>query len=177
MRPLADWRSDAARLSAEEFCTLHRYPLLIHCKTSGELQPVDQTHGLTIDRAIISDRRDDNSRWSAALSDYGAFVVKTRQAGRSVDVTIGCSSQCDIQIDDISISKLHALMIEDRSGWHVRDASSLTGVRVNDTDVGDDPSGFGDPLCSGDRITFGVVDLIFLLPREVFQLVRGLNPG
>ena len=171
MRPLADWRSDAGRLSAEEFCTLHTHPLLIHCKTSGELHRVDQTQGLTIDRAMISDRRDDNSRWSAALSDYGAFVVKTRQPGRSVDVTIGCSSQCDIQIDDVSISKLHALMIEDRSGWHVRDASSLTGVRVNDSDVGD------DPLCSGDRITFGVVDLIFLLPREVFQLVRGLNPG
>lgn len=167
LRDLVAWRSDVERYSLDEFCRVHAHPLLVHCRTTGELQPVDRTHGLTIDRAIVTDRLDGG--WSARLGDYAAAEVVARNPARSTDITIGCSSHCDIQLNDASVSKLHALMSREIDGWHVRDASSLTGIRVNDAEPG------LEPLVSGDRISIGLVELIFLLPPEVYRLVRGLG--
>jgi hypothetical protein len=166
MRPLSDWAVGIQSSSRDEFCRLFYQPVLVRCRAMGELQPVDRTHGLTIDRPAPA--RLGDGKWSATLDDYTACAVQARERGRT-EVTIGCSSKCDIQFNDASVSKTHAVMWREIDGWHIRDASSLTGVSVNDA------MPTAAPLASGDRITLGVIELIFLMPRELYRFVRGLS--
>jgi hypothetical protein len=167
MKPLAEWQPEVKLLTVKDFCSLHIDPFLIHCESSGILRPVDQTRGLTMDRAIIADQHV-NHAWSPALVDYKAVEVRAKDPECN-EITIGCSSRCDIQLNDMTVSKHHAIFVRSQAGWVVRDASSLTGTRVNDIEPG------SEPLCSGDRISFGVADLIFMMPREVYMLIKGLD--
>lgn len=169
MIALASWQPDAKALAAAEFCARHPHPVLVRCDTSSPLHPNEQTRGLTIDRVVIADRRGGTRPWSNTVGDYVAYEVRARHPERTADITIGCSSACDIQLDDTSVSKLHATLSATQAGWLVRDVSSLVGVRVNDFEPTE------APLASGDRITIGTVDLLFLMPREVHTLLRRLQ--
>jgi hypothetical protein len=169
VKPLAVWQPDAKRFTEPQFCAAYPHPFLVYCVKAGALRPVDRTHGLTIDRAVVAPTP--NKDLSSALDDYVALPVRSSSSGRSSEITLGCSHHCDLQINDVSVSKLHAYMAEDRTGWHIRDAASLTGTRVNDLEPG------VEPLGSGDRISVGLIDLIFLMPAEVYNLIRRLDVG
>jgi hypothetical protein len=168
VRPLADWRYDANRLDEIEFCAAHPHPLLVHCTTGYQLRPVERI-GLTIDRAVLAP----SSRPAMAasgLDDYRAALVKPRAGRRGFQLAIGCELDCDIHIDDVTVSTLHAHMTQDRHGnWYVQDAGSTTGTHVNDRDPCET-----QVLRSGDRISLGMVDLVFYLPSQVYHLIRRL---
>lgn len=72
-------------------------------------------------------------------------------------VAIGRSREADIVVADPNVSRRHAELRRDESGWHVVDLGSTNGIRVNGRRV--DQVG----LSPGDRITVGVTDLTFEL--------------
>ena len=168
MKPLAAWSYDANQLDELAYCAKHPYPLLVHMAGGYTLHPVEKGH-LTMDRAILSPvkRRADTP---SALDDYSAVAVR-QTVGKFVELTVGCDRKiCDILINDITISRVHAHMLQDRHGnWYINDASSTTGTFVNDKDPL--PT---QVLVSGDRITFGMVDVTFYLPSQAFALIRRL---
>ena len=168
MKPLAAWSYDANHLDELAYCAKYPYPLLVHMAGGYTLHAVEKAH-LTMDRAILSPvkRRGD---MSSAIDDYSAVAVR-HTVGQFVELTVGCDRMiCDILINDITISRMHAHMLQDRHGnWYLNDASSTTGTFVNDKD----PSPT-QVLVSGDRITFGMVDLTFYLPSQAFALIRRL---
>ena len=167
MTPLSEWRSLVAGATRAEFVAAHAHPFLV-LSLAKPLSPVSGgTQGLTIDRMILPGSGDAQS--PIGLANYLVAAVKSSEASRAKEVTIGCSSHCDVQINDTSVSKLHAYLVHKADGWHVSDASSLAGTRVNDEDPG------ASPLQSGDRISIGLVDLVFLLPDELFVLVQQLS--
>ncbi len=51
-----------------------------------------------------------------------------RQANR---LTIGRSKRCSIQLDDWDVAPIHATLEQFDDGWHLRDAGSERGLRVN----------------------------------------------
>jgi pSer/pThr/pTyr-binding forkhead associated (FHA) protein len=160
--------ADANRLGELEYCAAHPHPLLVHCRTTYQLRPVDKS-GMTIDRVVL-DRVVRPHSTPSGLDEYSAVPVRSRMGTRAFDLTVGCNPDCDIHIDDSSLSNLHARMTQDRHGnWYIQDASSLTGTHVN----GKDPIETR-PLVSGDLISFGMVDVTFLLPSQVYRLVRML---
>lgn len=72
-------------------------------------------------------------------------------------VAIGRSREADIVVADPNVSRRHAELRRDESGWHVVDLGSTNGIQVNGRRV--DQVG----LSPGDRITIGVTDLTFEL--------------
>lgn len=167
MTPLSALRAEVERLSAAEFCAAHPHPYFVVSVAAAPLSPVDGTQGLTIDRVVVPA---DGAKLTqpAGLDDFLAAPIKSQQSSSAKDITIGCSSHCDVRINDTSVSKLHAYLLERTDGWHVEDASSLTGTRVNDLQPG------SAALESGDRVTIGLVDLVFLQAGELYQLVHQL---
>ncbi len=168
MKPLAAWSYAANVLDELGFCEKYPYPLLVHAAGGYALHPIEKGH-LTMDRAILSPvkRRGD---MPSAMDDYSAVAVR-QTVGKFVELTVGCDrTVCDIVINDITISRVHAHMLHDRHGnWYINDASSTTGTFVNDKD----PSPT-QVLVSGDRVTLGMVELTFYLPSQVFALIRRL---
>jgi Protein of unknown function (DUF3662)/Inner membrane component of T3SS, cytoplasmic domain len=72
-------------------------------------------------------------------------------------VVLGRSREADIVLADPNVSRRHAELRRDESGWHVVDLGSTNGIKVNGRRV--DQSG----LSPGDQITIGVTDLTFEL--------------
>jgi hypothetical protein len=72
-------------------------------------------------------------------------------------VVIGRSREADLVLADPNVSRRHAELRRDESGWHVVDLGSTNGIKVNGQRV--NQAG----LSPGDRITIGVTDLTFEL--------------
>ncbi|HEX5895947.1 MAG TPA: DUF3662 and FHA domain-containing protein [Thermoleophilaceae bacterium] len=72
-------------------------------------------------------------------------------------VVVGRSREADIVLADPNVSRRHAELRRDESGWQVVDLGSTNGIKVNGRRV--DQAG----LSPGDQITIGVTDLTFEL--------------
>jgi hypothetical protein len=85
------------------------------------------------------------------------LVVDGRQmaigAGGAV---IGRSRDCDIVLGDANVSRRHAEIYPDGSGWAVRDLGSTNGVRLNGRRL-EGPA----QLSPGDRLLLGTTELEF----------------
>jgi hypothetical protein len=69
---------------------------------------------------------------------------------------IGRSRDCDIVLDDSSISRRHAELRPEGSAWTIEDLGSTNGVRVNGIAIGGPRS-----LRTGDRIEIGSTEILF----------------
>jgi len=72
--------------------------------------------------------------------------------GPDTNFTIGRDSRCDLFIDDMSVSRLHARLARDDQGWVLADLGSTNGTRLNGWRVR-----AAVPVRSGDLILFGSV--------------------
>jgi len=72
-------------------------------------------------------------------------------------VVLGRSRDCDVVVDDANVSRRHAELRHDATGWRVVDLGSTNGIKVNRRRVDQ------AVLEHGDRITLGLTDLDFEL--------------
>jgi ribosomal protein L40E len=71
-------------------------------------------------------------------------------------VTVGRSPDCDIFLDDVTVSRKHAALTKDGNGFSIQDEGSLNGTFVNRRRVE------GAQLEDGDEIQIGKYRLTFL---------------
>lgn len=106
----------------------------------------------------------------AVLDDAGvrgpALVVRSGggRAGetffpRSERTLIGRSPECDVFLDDVTVSRKHAELVRDGDRWTVTDLGSLNGTFVNRRRID------SAPLEDDDELQVGKYRLTFLLRR------------
>ena len=163
LRPIESFAAHAG-LRREHFVGTHPHPFLVHA--SGELTKLDprRRDDLTTDRLMVVAPR--ASLQQAML--VAPVVARDVDADR---VTIGVATACDIVLDDASVSKRHAYFTERGGVWQLTDADSSAGTQVNSHPL---QPGAPRELASGDRITLGYVELVFLTPDSFHELVHGL---
>ena len=88
----------------------------------------------------------------AVLSGHGRRSVLSGDR-----LVLGRSRECDIVVDDPNVSRQHAELRHDGTGWRVVDLGSTNGIKVNRRRVDQ------VALEHGDRITLGLTDLDFEL--------------
>ena len=71
------------------------------------------------------------------------------------DATVGRLPECDVTLDDPSVSRRHARIRFIGGAWSIEDLGSTNGVKVNGSRVGE------SDLADGDRLQLGSVDLLF----------------
>jgi pSer/pThr/pTyr-binding forkhead associated (FHA) protein len=87
-------------------------------------------------------------------------------------ISIGREKTCDIQLNDITISRRHAEIFSTPSGFHIRDLGSSNGVKVNQTRIAN-----AYHLSSGDCITLSNnVNIYFTSPSVSQPLPRLVQP-
>jgi FHA domain-containing protein/uncharacterized protein DUF1707 len=74
--------------------------------------------------------------------------------------TIGRDPNCDLVIPDLTVSRQHAGLDRDMTGWLLTDFGSTNGTRLNGWRVREPV-----PVRSGDRVSFGDVTFV-LLPHR-----------
>ena len=88
-----------------------------------------------------------------------AALIVGGDNGRRVPIgdtaTIGRLPECEVMLDDPSVSRRHARIQRRGMGWFIEDLGSTNGVKVNGSRVGE------SDLADGDRLQLGTVQLLF----------------
>jgi hypothetical protein len=155
--PLKALGKDARVLSAEEFEERHGSAFLL--LTAAELRcsngPAStEIRVVGLDEAAAED--------TASLS---LLVYPVRRTERSVGhlIAVGRTSNNDVVIPDVSVSRFHAFIKESADGrFQIQDAKSTNGTTVNRASVPAQGQGLAMELKSGDNVRFGQVELTFL---------------
>lgn len=101
----------------------------------------------------------------AALQQQGGAALVVRAGGgregeslplQGVRVTIGRRPESDMFLDDVTVSRDHALVVARADGWHIDDLGSLNGTYVNRGRID------SALLHDGDEVQVGKFKLTFL---------------
>ena len=68
------------------------------------------------------------------------------------EYTIGRVAECDIQLDDASVSRCHAKINKTSAGFHLSDVGSTNGTWVNEQRIDEQLLGAGDRIRVGNQI-------------------------
>ncbi len=169
MNPIGAYIRDCRDLSEAQFCERYPHPFLLHSTVTGALVPTDMTRGVTLDRLVLGEEGGDRpGRKMRQEEAYEVFALEPRNP-KDFRLSIGCSSTCDLQINDKSVSTLHAYVERRSEGYAILDNDSAAGTQVDDEVL---EPGQSKTLASGDRVTLGYVDLTFLQPADFHRFVR-----
>jgi hypothetical protein len=163
-------------LDAQAYCHRYPHPVLLHAAADRPLQPPRDHESHTIERMVLSGKSGELPTATRACDTatpdqlYGVFLLSARDPV-SPTISLGCSRDCDVQIDDGCVSKVHAIVDRKARAFAIRDNDSTAGTQVNDKVLA---SGEWRELASGDRVTLGYVDLTFLLAPDFYRFVRTL---
>jgi hypothetical protein len=105
---------------------------------------------------------------AAPLSEVGvtgpALVVRSGggRAGETFTLTdertmIGRSPECDVFLDDVTVSRRHAVILRTADGFQIEDLGSLNGTFLNRSRIGEPAS-----LHDDDEVQIGKYRLTFL---------------
>jgi hypothetical protein len=75
--------------------------------------------------------------------------------GSGVRFTIGRTRDCDLCLTDLSVSRMHALLVRREGGWVLSDLGSHNGTRLNGWLIREPV-----PVHAGDRVEFGSMAFI-----------------
>ncbi|NEZ05167.1 FHA domain-containing protein [Wenzhouxiangella sp. XN201] len=85
------------------------------------------------------------------------------------ECTIGTGADCDIVIEEISVSRRHACLKREPDGWLVQDLDSTNGTRINEQRIVG-----AEFFVTGDRLQFGNVRAEFRLEDAAeFEIAVG----
>jgi FHA domain/Domain of unknown function (DUF1707) len=98
-----------------------------------------------------------------AAGDEGSVVPSPLffPPGGGTSFTIGRTHDCDLRIENMSVSRLHAQLNRDEDGWLLNDLGSHNGTRVNGWLVREPV-----PVRPGDLVQFGSATFIVQTPSQ-----------
>jgi pSer/pThr/pTyr-binding forkhead associated (FHA) protein len=132
------------------------------CGTQLRPEPIDEA---TMAHDPLADRSPDLTDDEPAempVGTIGMFAVRqgpkrgSRIALDKDEVSIGRHPESDIFLDDVTVSRRHAVVRRVGDGFHVEDAGSLNGTYVNQTRVE------SQALNDGDEVQIGKFKLVYL---------------
>ena len=90
-----------------------------------------------------------------APTGQAALIAGGRRLPVSDNAVLGRLPECDVTLDDPSVSRRHAKISRKGTGWAITDLGSTNGVKVNGSRVTE------SDLADGDRLHLGTVQLVF----------------
>jgi hypothetical protein len=91
------------------------------------------------------------------LTIKGPIIGEKFFLGREDSLSIGRSSESDILLDDITVSRHHAIIEKKKNAFGIRDLESLNGTYVNGVITSQ------SDLVNGDRIQVGKYVFLFFI--------------
>lgn len=169
MNPIAQYVDECRRLTLDQFCKQHPHPFLLTSVGSlvNFIKPYDMKSTPTVDRLIIGGMDPDGKDGPGPDKGYEVLEVAPRDRACK-RVSLGFSDDCDVHLDDPSVSRCHAYLAWTEHGYYLEDANSTAGTAVNGELL---EPGRAVEISPGDRIALGTVDLVFTRAKEIYSLV------
>ncbi len=110
-----------------------------YCSKCGALLLREEGSGSTTVTYTPEELTDEESGTLEDMRIEGTALVVRSGGGRSGEtfpleadrVEIGRSPESDVFLDDVTVSRTHALLVKDETGYSVEDGGSLNGTYVN----------------------------------------------
>jgi len=154
---IEDLRTDVVELSPEDFEDRHGSAFLLLSSTGfKQSKSATSTEVLLLDPGEVAGDR------TAGVS-VQVIPIRAAENSHTHLITVGRTSQNDVSMADISVSRLHAYFKRTKEGaFQLHDAGSTNGTIVNDVSVYTKETGPPTDVKSGDSIRFGQIDVTFL---------------
>jgi hypothetical protein len=135
-----------------------------YCSRCGALLVTDGEPDETTQTFSAEEVHEDRGDLLEELGIEGPALVVRSGGGRTGEAfsldreqtTIGRSPDCDIFLDDVTVSRRHAVVARGDAGFTIEDLGSLNGTFLNRSRID------RDVLDSGDEVQIGKYRLIFL---------------
>ena len=135
-----------------------------YCSRCGALIVADQPGGQTTMSYPPAEIETEDGDAARDLATSGPALVVRAGGGRAGElfvldhdpVTIGRSEDADVLLDDVTVSRLHAMVRRRPDGLYLEDADSLNGTYVNRRRVE------SHRLADGDELQVGKFKLTYL---------------
>ena len=155
-QPIEGFLADAQSMPPEAFAQRH-----------GEAFLILTAAGLKADGSSTSTEVMflDDAEGAERTEGVSVLVFPIRRVGAEAAhlVTVGRTSDNDVVVPDISISRFHAFFKRDRDGvFVIQDNGSTNGTTVNGLSVATKATGSPSRLQTGDSVRLGQMDLTFL---------------
>ena len=135
-----------------------------YCSKCGALLVKDEGGTETTQTYTPEETSDDDGPLEELATDGPALVVRSGggRAGeqfipQDARTTVGRSPDCDIFLDDVTVSRKHAVLLEQNGDYRIEDLGSLNGTFVNRKRI-EAPT----QLESGDELQIGKYRLSFI---------------
>jgi hypothetical protein len=171
-RFLADYVADARRLTVAAFRDRYGEAFLIHDAPLEKLKPSLRTKAASV--ALMFG---DKTNPAMPVTKEQVVVFPVQSTGRSPFpnfVSIGRADNNDIIIGHESVSKFHAFFRHaDDGSFVIQDGGSKNGTQLNYARVPDKNEAKAVTIASGARVSFGLVQMTFLLVDEFWAFAQG----
>jgi FHA domain/zinc-ribbon domain len=133
-----------------------------YCSKCGALLVKEENVEATM--AFTPEALDDEGRPELAAGIQGPALVVRSGGGRAgetfpldaEETTVGRSPDCDVFLDDVTVSRRHAVVTKSAGGVEIRDLGSLNGTFLNRRRIE------SAALTDGDELQIGKYRLTFL---------------
>jgi len=167
--PLESFRADARELSAEDFEERHGSAFLL--LTAAELRKPSGPAPTEVNLAGVDEP---TNECTAGLSLL-AYPVRRSERSAGHLLTVGRTSNNDVVIPDLSVSRFHAFVKQSEGRFQIQDARSANGTTVNSSSVPAQGHGPAVDLKSGDSVRLGQVELTFLSAQALRDFVSAYD--
>jgi FHA domain/zinc-ribbon domain len=135
-----------------------------YCAKCGALLVRDESGSDTTMSFTPEEADEEGSELAEDLKAEGPALVVRSGGGRAGEhflleherITVGRSPDCDIFLDDVTVSRRHALLKQADGGFLIEDQGSLNGTFLNRRRIE------SAPLEDGDEVQIGKYKLTFL---------------
>jgi hypothetical protein len=167
-----DYLNEALGSSRHVFVQVHAYPFLL---SDGAIERA-QKPGKTVSYDMLQSTAPGTPAANREKGTLMLLAVRKVIGTFPNMITLGRTSNNDIVVPDVSISKFHAWFQRLGDRVEVGDAGSKNGTAVNGETL--PPRGARVALKSGDRIRFARVEVTYLDPGAAWDAVdRRRSPG
>jgi len=167
--PLAQFKIEARGLDAAALATRYSSAFLLRQPGTGAGAGMILQTLTAHSAAARADRPA-----SPGLLEYHVHVLRrageTRFGGDYIG--IGRGENNDLVAEDASVSKFHAVVMQEKAAFLLSDAGSKNGTFLNDKPVPNYREGRSAPLRDGDAVRVGDVRFTFMVAESLWRLLQ-----
>jgi hypothetical protein len=164
------WGDIALTTSREQFTAVYRHPFLLGTQALVRPRRPQRTGKIDITGIIRTQKAEDSGE--SGDGEPVVYAITKVQTTFPSMITVGRTANNDVAIDDVQVSKFHAFFRTGSRGTEVGDAGSTNGTRVRGEPLV--PKGPAVVIASGDPLSFGGLEFVFLSPAECWSRLMSL---